>query len=283
MPSDVAIVYDFDGTLARGNLQEASFIPEIGMERSEFWDTVKATAKQHDADEILVYMQLMLLKAQKNGIKVTRRDLERHGAAGSLFPGLADQSWFQRINRFGAESNLNIKHYIVSSGLKEMILGSPIAHQMDHIFASSFIYENEVAVWPALAINYTTKTQYLFRINKGILNAWDGAALNAYMHNSERPVPFERIIFVGDGDTDIPTMKMTTYQGGYSVAVYDPSREDHALHKVHKLISDNRVNFVAPADFSENSHFDIIIKGVLGRMARRAALATTRPPKPSCP
>ena len=125
-----------------------------------------------------------------------------------------------------------------------------------------------MAAWPGVAINYTTKTQYLFRVNKGIQNTWNRRDLNGYMPEEERPIPFSRMIFLGDGDTDIPTMKMLSYQGGHSIAVYDPKRDDRDLGKIHRLISDGRVDFVAPADYRENSQVDIIVKGILGRIAR---------------
>lgn len=264
-----AIVYDYDGTLARGNIQENSFLPAIDMERSEFWKEVKRLTKQHDADEILVYMQLMLRRAQDRGIEVTRKALHRYGQDSALFAGLADLSWFQRLNTFANERGLDLEHYIISSGTQEMIEGSVIAPAFKAIFASRYIYNDQgKAEWPSLAINYTTKTQFLFRINKGIENVWDNDAINAFMPEAERPIPFTRMIFIGDGDTDIPAMKMTSHYGGHSIAAYDPDRDGRSLDKIHRLISDGRVNFVAPADYSENAPMDILLKGVLGRIAR---------------
>lgn len=264
-----ALIYDFDGTLARGNLQETSFIPNIGMTKEEFWAEVKSRTRDHDADEILVYMHLMLDKARERGVQVTVEDLRRHGEEAPLFPGLADKSWFARINAHAAERGLVLEHYIVSSGIHEMIEGCAIRDAFRQVFASKFIYVEGVAAWPGVGINYTTKTQYLFRINKGIDNHWDNASINSFMPEDERPIPFDRMIFLGDGDTDIPTMKMLTHKGGHSVAVYDPDRTDRDLKKIHKLISDGRVEFVAPADYEENSQIDIIVKGILGRIARR--------------
>lgn len=214
-------------------------------------------------------MHLMLEKAREVGLPVTKDDLRRHGREAPLFPGLADGSWFRRLDEHAAARSLKLEHYIVSSGVHEMILGCPIHAAFHRIFASKFIYQDEVAAWPGVGINYTTKTQYLFRINKGIDNHWDNSAINAYMPEGERPIPFERMIFIGDGDTDIPTMKMLTYQGGHSIAVYDPKRDTRDLDKVHKLISDGRVDFVAPANYEENSQLDITVKGILGRMARK--------------
>ena len=267
-PKRTALIYDFDGTLARGNLQETSFIPNIGMTKEEFWTEVKARTREHDADEILVYMHLMLDKAREQGVEVTVEDLRRHGEEAPLFPGLADKSWFDRINAHANERGLALEHYIVSSGIHEMIEGCAIRDAFRQVYASKFIHIGGVAAWPGVGINYTTKTQYLFRINKGIDNHWDNASINDFMPEDERPIPFDRMIFLGDGDTDIPTMKMLTHKGGHSVAVYDTERRDRDLQKIHKLISDGRVEFVAPADYDENSQLDIIVKGILGRIAR---------------
>ena len=268
-PKRTALIYDFDGTLARGNLQETSFIPEIGMTKKEFWAEVGKRTRDHDADEILVYMHLMLDKAVEAGEKVTAEDLRGHGEKAELFPGLAEKSWFGRINEHAAARGLALEHYIVSSGIHEMIEGCSIRGAFRQVFASKFIYVDGVAAWPGVGINYTTKTQYLFRINKGIDNHWNNKSLNSYMPEDERPIPFDRMIFLGDGDTDIPTMKMLTHKGGHPVAVYDPDRNDSDLKKIHKLISDGRVEFVAPADYDENSQIDIIVKGILGRIARK--------------
>ncbi|MEJ0020614.1 MAG: HAD family hydrolase [Acetobacteraceae bacterium] len=271
-----AIVYDFDGTLARGNIQERSFIPSVGLTHEEFWSRVKQTAREQDADEILCYMQLLIELANKAGIPVTEEQFRRHGECVDLFPGLADGSWFGRMNDFAAENGLLLRHYVISSGTYEMIRGCPIFDYFHQVFASKFIYEGGIATWPGLAINYTSKTQFLFRINKGISNSWDSESLNGYMPDGRRPVPFSRMIFVGDGDTDIPSMKMMTHQGGYSIAVYDPEGEERSIRKIHKLISEDRVNFVAPADFRRDMQMDIITKGILGRISRVAYEALTR-------
>ncbi|WP_298966929.1 HAD family hydrolase [uncultured Roseibium sp.] len=195
-----ALIYDYDGTLARGNIQENSFLPTIDMERGDFWKEVKRLTKENDADEILVYMQLMLREAKRKGIKVTKEELRTHGRSSQLFGGLADHSWFSRLNEFAKERGLKLEHYIISSGTQEMIEGSLIAEDFKRIFASRYIYnDNGEADWPSLAINYTTKTQFLFRINKGIGNVWDNEAINAFMPEQERPIPFTRMIFLGDG------------------------------------------------------------------------------------
>lgn len=266
-----AIVYDFDGTLARGNLQECSFIPKMNVSRQAFWAEVKERKQREDADEILVYMHLMLEKAREAGHPVTKETLREHGRNAELFPGLADGSWFTRINAFAAAQGLELQHFIVSSGIEEMIRGCSIAPSFEQIFASKYIYEGDVAAWPGVGINYTTKTQYLFRINKGITNHWDNDGINKFMHEEDRPIPFRRMIFLGDGETDIPTMKQLTVNGGHSIAVYDEERSQRDLDKIHNLISEDRVNFIAPGNYEENSQLDIIVKGILGRIARVSA------------
>ena len=178
------------------------------------------------------------------------------------------------MNAHAEVRGLALEHYILSSGVEEMIRGCAIVDQFRDVFASKFIYnEHDEAIWPGVAINYTTKTQYLFRINRGIDNHWDSAAMNRYMAKEARAVPFGRIIFIGDGDTDVPAMKMVTYKGGCAIAVYDPRTSPEHLDKIHRLIADRRVDFVAPADYSRNGQLDIIVKGILSRIARDAESA----------
>jgi hypothetical protein len=269
-PRELALIYDFDGTLARGNLQERSFFPALGLETEAFWKEVKATCRANDEDETLTYMSLMLEKAKARGVAYTRAFLAAHGAAADLFDGLADGSWFTRIDAFAESLGFVARHFVVSAALEEMLAGCPIADRFDHVFASKYRYVGDEAVWPSVAINYTTKMQYLFRINKGLFNHWDNKTLNEYTSRSERRIPFENMIFLGDGDTDVPTMKVLTLQGGYAIAVYDPVDEARSYDKIHRLLAADRVNFVSVADYSENSQLDIIVKGIVGRMARRA-------------
>ena len=267
-----AIIYDFDGTLARGNMQEVTFIPSLGMGIGDFWGEADRLTKTADADNILMYMQLMLQRSREHGNPITKRLLAGHGEDVKLFDGLkADLTgpgWFERINAKGAEYGLDIEHYIISAGLEEMIDGCPIRDAFHHVFASKFVYDDHgVAIWPAVGVNYTTKTQYLFRINKGVLNHWDHEQINKFMPDDDRAVPFERMIFLGDGDTDVPTMKMMHTKGGYSIAVYDPRNSERDQQKIYGLISEDRVNFVAAADYREGSALDLIVKGLVGRIA----------------
>lgn len=267
-PLKAALVYDFDGTLARGNMQEHSFIPGLGREVGEFWAGTKRFAEEHDADEVLTYMHLMLQEAQALGQPVTRESLREHGARVPLFEGVSE--WFGHITEFAAGLGLSLDHYVISSGLHEMIEGCSIFKEFRKVYASRYLYDVQGhACWPAVAINYTTKTQFLFRINKGIESTWDNRRINEWVSPESRPLPFQGMIFIGDGETDVPAMKMVRYQGGYAVAVFDPVKFASNQSTIHKLISADRCNYVAPADYRKASQLDVTICGILQRIAER--------------
>jgi len=261
----LAIAYDFDGTLAPGNIQENSFIPTIGMAKNTFWQQNRKRAEQHEADEILSYMTFMLERAGFAQVPVRKKDFAAHGKTVPLFPGV--ENWFDRINRYGRRRGVNIQHFIISSGIKEMIEASRIGKKFKRIFASSFAYDvNGVAKWPALAINYTTKTQYLFRINKGALTVHEHGIINEYIPDEARPIPFTNIIFIGDGETDIPCMRLVREQRGHSIAVYRPNSSKQKT-KARKLIADQRADFIAPADYSTGKRLDEIVHAIIDKVA----------------
>lgn len=260
-----AIVYDFDGTLARGNIQEHSFIAELGMTPDEFWAITNGAARDHDADQILTYLREMIIQSEKRGKPLTKEILQHHGREVPYFQGVT--TWFERMNTYANNIGLELSHFIISSGVRSMIRGCSIAKEFKQIYASSFLFDDDgVARWPALSINYTTKTQYLFRINKGILNCWDNTAVNRWMPPQSRPVPFENMIFLGDGETDIPSMKMVRHQGGQAIAVFDPEKWENLQARIYGLIAEDRVNFVAPANYESGSQLDVTVRGLLGRM-----------------
>ena len=276
-PLKTALIYDFDGTLARGNMQEVTFIPSVGMGIGDFWGEADRLTREADGDNILMYMQLMLQRAREHDQPITRKLLAEHGQDVKLFDGLKTDltgpGWFDRINALGEKYGLEIEHYIISAGLEEMIDGCPIREAFSHVFASKFVYDPDGrAIWPAVGVNYTTKTQYLFRINKGVFNHYEHERINRFIPDDERPVPFERMIFLGDGDTDVPTMKMMHTKGGFSIAVYDPRNSERDQQKIYGLISEDRVNFVAAADYREGSPLDLIVKGLIGRIAINAGV-----------
>lgn len=270
----VALIYDFDGTLSPGNMQEYDFIPAVGKSNNDFWFESSQLARDQDADPILTYMARMIAEARERGISLRREAFRESGRKIELFPGVRE--WFGRINRYGAEKGLNIVHYINSSGIKEMIEGTPIAGEFKKIYACSFLYDDGgEAYWPGVAVNYTNKTQFIFKINKGVEPVWDGKAVNEFIEENKRPVPFGRMIYFGDGTTDIPCMRLVKSSGGYSIAVYDPAVEGKR-NDAGRLIDENRVNFVSPADYSEGSELDRIVKTVIDKIVAEVELSKFR-------
>jgi hypothetical protein len=264
------IAYDFDGTLAPGNMQEYDFIPALEIKIKDFWEKVGEEAKRHDADGILTYMHLMLKEAGKKDIKVQRQNFEDFGKKITMFEGVED--WFDRINEYGRLKQIKVQHFIISSGLREMIQGTSIARHFEQIYASGFMYDqHDVAIWPALAINYTTKTQYLFRVNKGSLDVHDNSLINKYVPDNERPVPFANMVFIGDGETDIPCMRLVKSQGGHAIAVYSPSKRG-AKTKALQLVKEGRVNLVTTTDYTDGSNMDKAVKAMIDKAAADSAI-----------
>ena len=261
----VALIYDFDGTLAPGNMQEYDFIPAVGKSNREFWSEANALAEEQDADMVLTYMARMIQAARSKGLSLRREAFRESGRRVALYRGVRE--WFARINDYGARRGMHIVHYINSSGLKEIIEGTEIAGEFRKIYACSFLYDVDgIAYWPAVAVNYTNKTQFIFKINKGVESVSDSKLVNRYIPENERPVPFSRMIYVGDGTTDIPCMRLVKNYGGHSIAVYNP--EQKGAHKeMASLIQDNRVNHVCPADYSEGSEMDLLVKTVIDKIA----------------
>lgn len=266
MSKKIAIAYDFDGTLAPGYMQHHSFIPELKIDQNKFWEKVKELAKEHDMDEILSYMHLMLHEANYRKISIRKEAFVKHGKDLRLFSGV--EYWFDRINDYAKSKGWEIEHYIVSSGLREMIEGTSIAKKFTYVFASGFMYnQDDIAIWPALAVNYTNKTQYLFRINKGVMNSWDNPSVNKFIPDEERHIPFERIIYVGDGETDVPAMKMTRHNKGKAIAVYEPENAK-AKAAADILIEQNRADYSLEADYRENSELDKTFKKLIDEFSR---------------
>lgn len=260
----MAICYDFDGTLAPGNMQEYDFIPAVGVSPREFWATAQELAERHDADTILAYMRLMLSKAGDAGVKVTRDAFRAFGSTITLFPGV--ESWFGRVNAYAAERGVSVSHYVISSGLREMIEGTPIAGEFERIYASGFMYDDDgTAVWPALAVNYTTKTQFLFRINKGSPEVYDNTRINTFVPKEDRPLPFPNMVYVGDGETDVPCFRLVDKEGGHAIAVYPPDRPGSA-EVAASLVSQGRANVAAPADYSAGSRLELLARAVVDRL-----------------
>lgn len=262
----IALCYDFDKTLSPKDMQEYGFIDSLGMTAEEFWNKSDSLAKTHEMDMILAYMYSMTAEAERNNIKVTENDLKMLGKDIALFDGV--KSWFDRINKIAEENGVILEHYIISSGLKEIIEGSEIASQFKKIYASSFHYnEKGRAIWPKQAVNFTTKTQYLFLINKNC----ETEDVNRFMPDGERRIPFTNFIYIGDSETDIPCMRLVKTSGGNSVGVYNPI-DEKAKTKVQMLLLEKRINYYAPCDYTAGSPIEDIITMIIKQIKARHSL-----------
>lgn len=264
----VAFLYDFDKTLCTTDMQDYAFIPSLGYTPKEFWAIANEFGWGNHMDGLLAYMYTMIDECRKKGVRLERDYLVRCGSAIELFPGVRE--WFARINEFGASLGVAVEHYVLSSGLKEIIEGSGIAHEFREIYACEFLYgEDGLAMWPKLDVNFTNKTQFVYRINKGVLDVANDRDLNASMPDDSKRIPFTNMIYVGDGLSDVPCMKMMRAYGGQAVAVY----QDTNRAGVEGLLADGRVDFIFPADYREGTMLDRTMKNILHKMALCDALS----------
>lgn len=260
----IALIYDFDGTLSPGNMQEFGFIQAVGKTPEEFWTLSDRIAIGQDASNVLSYMKLMFDEAKRNNIKLHRESFLEFGKKVELFEGVRD--WFKAINDYGNSIGVTVEHYINSSGLKEIIEGTPIAHEFKHIFAGTFIYDaNGEAEWPGIAVDYTAKTQFLFKISKGIFSARDTKQVNSSIAEDRKRIPFSHMIYFGDGETDVPCMKIVGMFGGHSIAVYNPCDEKRRASAM-KLKRQGRVAFTTPADFSKGGRAYEITTAIIDKI-----------------
>ena len=278
----VAFLYDFDRTLCTTDMQDYAFIPSLGMTPAEFWAEANEFGRKHRMDGILAYMFTMLREAERKNLPFSRASLVEKGREIVLFPGVAD--WFRRINAFGRGEGVVVEHYIISSGLREIIEGSSISRAFKEIYASEFYYdETERPVWPRLAVNFTAKTQFVYRINKGVLDVSNDRDLNASMPDDSKRVPFTNMVYLGDGLSDVPCMKMMRAYGGQAIAVYQEGNRPG----VEDLLAKGRVDFIFPADYREGTALDGTVKNILRKMAITDRLAEenarqTRAVLPDC-
>ena len=267
----LAMCYDFDKTLSPTDMQAQGYIQSVGYDVAEFWKKTNVLANGNEMDSNLAYMYVMMDEA-RGKLVFNRKSLEDYGSRVQLFPGVSE--WFERINAYGREKGITVEHYIISSGLKEMIDGTEIAKKgaFKKIYASSFYYdERGVAVWPAQVINYTNKTQFLFRIEKGVLDVNDDG-VNEFFAPENLRVPFRNMVYIGDSDTDIPCMKLVNVNGGHSIGVYNP--ETMNKERVHKMLRDNRIRYFAPADYRDGTELDSLVKAIIDKTAAYEKLET---------
>lgn len=263
----LAICYDFDKTLSPDDMQAQGYIQSIGYGVPEFWKESNELASNNDMDQNLAYMYMMASKSRGKRL-FTRENLRSDGSKVTLFPGV--DTWFDRINRYGEEHGIKVEHYIISSGLKEMIEGTAVADKFEKIYASSFYYDEDgVAVWPAQVVNYTNKTQFLFRIEKGVLDVND-QGVNSYFEPNEYHVPFRNIVYIGDSDTDIPCMKLVNINGGHSIGVYNSETKDKS--KVFRMLDENRIKYFVPADYTEGAKLEQLVHKIIDRTASNEIL-----------
>ena len=267
----VALIYDFDGTLSPGNMQEFGFIQAIGKKPQEFWQESDEIAVGQDASNILSYMKLMFDEAKGAGIKLRRSDFKKFGKSIELFDGVLE--WFDLINAYGRSKGVRVEHYINSSGLAEMIEGTPIAKKFKRIFACSFLYNKDgEAEWPGVAVDYTAKTQFLFKINKGILSIRDNKLVNESQAEENKRIPFPHMIYFCDGETDVPCMKIVKMFGGHSIAVYN-QKNSHKKEVAKTLFRQGRVNFTTPAVYTKESRTYEIVCAIIDKIKADYSLA----------
>ena len=261
----LAVCYDFDKTLSPDDMQAQGFIQSLGQEVENFWSESNKLASDNDMDQNLAWMYKMTKESRGKHI-FNKKTLKEYGSNVDLYPGVS--TWFDRINKYGEEKGIIVEHYIISSGLKEMIEGTEVAKYFKKIYASSFYFdEYGVAVWPAQCINYTNKTQFLFRIKKGALEIND-TKVNDYLSEDQFRVPFRNMVYIGDSDTDIPCMKLVSINGGYSIGVHGKESKN----KVFKMIEENRIKYFAEADYSEGSELEKLLKNIIYRTAANEIL-----------
>ena len=257
----IAFLYDFDKTLCTTDMEDYAFIPSLGYTPAEFWGRANAFGWENRMDGLLAYMYTMIQECAAQNIKLDRAFLNHCGESIQLFPGVRE--WFARINAFGESLGVQVEHYVISSGLREIIEGSGIAQEFREIYAWEFYYnENGDACWPKLDVNFTNKTQFVYRINKGILDVSRDKELNDSMPDDSKRVPFTNMIYMGDGLSDVPCMKMMRAYGGQAIAVYQASNRQG----VEKLLADGRVDFIFPADYREGMELDRTVRDILRKM-----------------
>lgn len=260
--STIAVIYDFDGTLSPEPMQQYTVLPELGISGPEFWSEVDTEAKSTESEGMLVYMRLLIEKAEEKKIHLGRGELSTLATDVKYFPGV--ESWFARINEYvkkKGEGKTKVEHYIISAGMKEILEGVSIRKHFKNIFASEYHFNHHgVATFPKQLITDTSKTQFLFRINKGKQKLSE--SINKHTPSHKRPIPFSNIIYIGDGLTDVPSMTVTKQNGGHAIAVYKPnSAKGKAVCK--ELLSANRVDFIAPADYSVDDVLEARMKLLL--------------------
>ena len=263
----IAIMYDFDKTLCTRDMQEYDLIPKLNMSAADFWAEANGFGRAQKMDGILAYMYTCVKRCREKGVSLKRESFVESGRKVELYKGV--EAWFDRINAFGKEQGAKIEHYVISSGMKEIIEGTSIADKFTEIFACEFYYDEDGnAAWPKTSVNYTNKTQFVYRINKGVLDVSNDVDLNRSMPDDSKRVPFTNMIYIGDGLSDVPCMKMMKAYGGQAIAVY----QSDSKSKVEELLIKDRVDFIFPADYSADGELDKTVKNIIKKIVISDAL-----------
>ena len=261
----LAIMYDFDKTLSTTDMQNYSFIPMVGMTPEEFWGATGEFSEKTGCERILSYMYMMIAKAREKGIKLTREVLRECGKNIKYHPGVT--TWFQRINEYGAQKGVKVEHYLVSSGTKEILEGCSIYDCFTQVYGCEFYYEHDEPVWPKLAINYTQKTQFFFRIAKGVKDIRDDNAVNEKNRDGLR-IPYTNIAYIGDGMTDVACMTLVNKNNGYSIGIYTDANKEN----VTQIRNDHRCKYIVKADYSKDSDIEKVFKLIIDGISTRTEL-----------
>lgn len=266
----IGIVYDFDGTLSPNNMQEDTIFRAYGIDKKQLWaKSDRLVARGYE--RTLAYLKLLIDDEAFRKKPLRRQTLRRLARHIQYFPGVP--GYFERINRFVArhpaarEWGIGLEHYVVSSGMKEILEGARIYRFFKKVYACEYDYDEKGPLFPKLVINDTNKTQFLFRINKGKLELHEN--INTHMPEKDRRIPFRNMVYIGDSFTDIPSMTLVQRSGGHAIAVFNPLRE--VTEGVKAMVMEGRVDHFAPADFRKDSFLVRIIQRTLEKIIHTIA------------
>ena len=269
----IAIVYDYDRTLSPRPMQEDVIFERIGVEASKFWSMADELKGNKSYEDELAWIRLLLDNPSFRCL--SNLDLEGMGRNLKFYPGVPEM--FAELE-VGLHSDkylrhgVALEHYIVTSGLKSVLAGSILSQNVQAIFGCELDEDEEGRVyWPKRIISHTAKTQYLFRITKGLEYVDLSHDVNDHMPEPERRIPFSNMLYIGDGPTDVPCFAVISSRGGKSLAVYDPSSKV-SFATCMSLREAQRVDEIAEADYRQNTHLRRLMEHYVIQMADRIVL-----------
>lgn len=259
----VAFMFDFDGTLIDGFMQDYKLMELIKTNTEDFWKEIYAFAEEHNMDHNSAFLYKLIEVSKRNGVRLTREKLVECGKYMPFFKGVKE--FFPRIKEYATSIGLDLEFYIISSGNKEIIEGSDIGGVFNRIFASEYVYnKNNEPIWIAHNVNYTVKTQFVNRIRKNLIDKlFDAVEINEYVSEKGKLIPYANLVYFGDGYTDVPSMKVVSMNGGNTICVYVPKDKE----KAESQLENGRATYIALADYSNGSKLDQICKNILDEIA----------------